>query len=88
MDFFKSLMPDFLKLWNTIHECNGFSLLYRLWSYSGDWPYRMDYDEVLRQLGELGTYQKRILALCLLPIVFDSFGGPVSNFLMGIHLHR
>ncbi|KAK3096979.1 hypothetical protein FSP39_005334 [Pinctada imbricata] len=48
----------------------------------------MDYDDVLKHLGELGTYQKRLLTLSLLPIIYNAFGGPVSNFLIGEHKHR
>ncbi|KAK3108706.1 hypothetical protein FSP39_013795 [Pinctada imbricata] len=48
----------------------------------------MDYDDVLKNLGELGTYQKRLLLLSLLPITYNAFGGPVSNFVIGEHKHR
>ena len=48
----------------------------------------MDYDELLQHLGELGPYQKKLLFLSMVPIVYNAFGGPVSIFLMGEHPHR
>ncbi|XP_065944846.1 organic cation transporter protein-like [Magallana gigas] len=48
----------------------------------------MDYDALIQKLGTFGPYQKRLLMIVFFPIIFNSFGAPVSNFILGEHLHR
>lgn len=48
----------------------------------------MDYDSLVRKLGTFGPYQKRLLFVVFFPVIFNSFGTPVSVFLLGDHLHR
>lgn len=48
----------------------------------------MDYDALIQKLGTFGPYQKHLLMIVFFPIIFNSFGAPVSNFILGEHLHR
>lgn len=48
----------------------------------------MDYDDVLPLIGDLGPYQKRLLVITLIPIVYNAFGQSVSNFILGNQLYR
>ncbi|KAK3097943.1 hypothetical protein FSP39_014718 [Pinctada imbricata] len=48
----------------------------------------MDYDDVLEQVGDLGPYQKRLLVIALLPIIYNAFGQSMNNFVLGNHLYR
>ncbi|XP_056021360.1 organic cation transporter protein-like [Ostrea edulis] len=48
----------------------------------------MDYDALIQKLGTFGPYQKRLFFIVFFPVIFISFGAPVSNFLLGDQLHR
>ncbi|XP_052698659.1 organic cation transporter protein-like [Crassostrea angulata] len=48
----------------------------------------MEYDEVIKKFGSFGNYQKRLYFVLFLPIIFNSFSSPVTNFLLGEQLHR
>ncbi|XP_048736781.1 organic cation transporter protein-like [Ostrea edulis] len=48
----------------------------------------MEYDTLIRRFGSFGTYQKRLYCVLFLPIIFNSFSSPVTNFLVGEQLHR
>ncbi|KAK3098660.1 hypothetical protein FSP39_021703 [Pinctada imbricata] len=48
----------------------------------------MDYETILQQIGDFGTYQKRLLLVVFFPVLFNSFSTPISNFLVGDHKHR
>ncbi|XP_062596942.1 organic cation transporter protein-like [Saccostrea cucullata] len=48
----------------------------------------MDYDALIKKLGTFGPYQKRLFFIVFFPVIFNSFGTPVSNFLLGDQLYR
>nr|XP_022328779.1 organic cation transporter protein-like [Crassostrea virginica] len=48
----------------------------------------MEYDHLIKRLGSFGNYQKRLYLVLFLPIIFNSFSSPVTNFLLGDQQHR
>ncbi|XP_061172451.1 organic cation transporter protein-like [Saccostrea echinata] len=48
----------------------------------------MEYDELIRGFGNFGNYQRRLYIVLFLPIIFNSFSSPVTNFLLGHQQHR
>nr|XP_022332246.1 organic cation transporter protein-like [Crassostrea virginica] len=48
----------------------------------------MDYDALLKKLGTFGPYQKRLFCIVFFPVIFNSFGTPVTNFLLGEQKYR
>ncbi|KAK3098411.1 hypothetical protein FSP39_019225 [Pinctada imbricata] len=48
----------------------------------------MDYDDVLKEIDDYGPFQKRLLTITLIPIVYNAFGGSVNNFILGNHKYR
>ncbi|XP_070190975.1 organic cation transporter protein-like isoform X2 [Littorina saxatilis] len=48
----------------------------------------MKFDDVLREIGEFGWYQRRVYLLACLPIIFSSFETMSSVFILNIPAHR
>lgn len=48
----------------------------------------MTYDSALRQVGEFGTYQRRVYVLLCLPIITSAMQVMVTVFILGVPQHR
>ena len=47
-----------------------------------------EYEDVLEKIGDMGTYQKRMMAIVFFPVLFGSISSSISNFIVGDHKHR
>jgi hypothetical protein len=48
----------------------------------------MDYYNILQRVGSFGKFQKIVLFLLAIPVVFDALTTMMLNFIIGKQLHR
>ncbi|XP_056008133.1 organic cation transporter protein-like [Ostrea edulis] len=48
----------------------------------------MDYDDIIKELGSFGKYQRRVFFLLSVPCLLTGFGASVTSFILGNHQHR
>ncbi|XP_056008131.1 organic cation transporter protein-like [Ostrea edulis] len=48
----------------------------------------MEYDDIIKELGSFGKYQRRVFFLISIPCLLTGFGAPATSFILGNHKHR